>query len=74
MKTHLVLEMAPGVDPVSAAKAFSEAPKVMNVMSIVDGDPMEIWRDGRHVASENSHPVVQAAQRVMDTVEESRNE
>lgn len=58
MKLSLVVTMWDNVDPTSAAKAFSELPKVQQVMSIVDEQPMEVWRAGQHVASETTHPLV----------------
>lgn len=60
MRTHLVIELEPNVDPVTAAREFSKLPRVLSVLSIVDEQPMEVWRLGEHVASEHAHPFVQA--------------
>lgn len=71
MRVHLVVEMIPGVDPVSAARVFSELPKVAGVMSIVDGRELEFWRGGVHVASNHGHPAVDRARRAMDVAREA---
>jgi hypothetical protein len=70
----LVVEMQDNVDPVSAARAFSELPKVHRVMSVVDGRPMEMWSRGEHLASEMDHPRVKRTQRLLEERDHYREE
>lgn len=71
MRTMLLLELEPGVDPVSAAREFSKAPRVVQVVSFVDERPMEIWRRGVHAASETGHPMVDRAKRSQEAAIEA---
>ena len=68
MKINLVIELEDNVDPVTAARVFSELPRVKRVMSVVDGKPLEMWRYGQHIASEMDHPIVRRQMALNDQI------
>ena len=63
---------AEGVDPESAAKALSEAPRVVSTLSVVDERPYEVWRKGKHVSTDHNHPLVQAQIRRWEAAREKQ--